>query len=152
MSLNGRTVVVLAFPDYHELEFWYPVLRAREEDADVRIVATSVTGVESHLGYPVIPDAAAADLAPADIDAVVVPGAVDGLPELSKPQWDLLRAVAAAGGLVASIGTGAKLLEENDLVGGDNVTAQTTDDLPDFFRALTAAVGEASGAGAGKRG
>ncbi|MET0233648.1 MAG: DJ-1/PfpI family protein [Kibdelosporangium sp.] len=142
MSLSGRTVVVLAFPDYHELEFWYPVLRAREEDADVRIVATSEAGVESHLGYPVIPDTDAADLVPADVDAVVVPGAVNGLPELSAPQWDLLRAVAAAGGLVASIGTGAKLLSQEDLVGSENVAGQTTDELPELFRELIAAVGK----------
>jgi protease I len=146
MSLNGRTVVVLAFPGYHELEFWYPVLRAREEDADVRIVATSAAGVESHLGYPVIPDADA-DLDPAGIDAIVVPGAVNGLPELSAPQWDLLRAVASAGGLVASIGTGAKLLREKDLADGGSVSVQTTDELPEFFRELATAVSKA-----GKRG
>ena len=36
MSLAQQKVVVLAYPGYQELDFWYPVLRSREEGAEGR--------------------------------------------------------------------------------------------------------------------
>jgi deglycase len=136
MSLSGRTIVVLAFPGYHELEFWYPVLRGREEDADVRIVASAPAGVDSHLGYPVVPDTTPEDLDVTGVHAVVVPGTVEGQPELSTAQEELLRAVAAAGGVVAAVGSGTKVVDAAIAA----ISVATTDELPDFFRKLEGAL------------
>lgn len=133
MSLSGRTIVVLAFPGYHELEFWYPVLRGREEDADVRIVASAEAGVDSHLGYPVVADTAPAAVDVTAVHAVVVPGTVEGQPELSAAQAELLRAVSAAGGVVAAVGSGTRVVDAA-------IAAGTTDELPDFFRKLAGAL------------
>jgi putative intracellular protease/amidase len=35
MNLSGKKIVVLVERDYQDLEVWYPLLRLREEGADV---------------------------------------------------------------------------------------------------------------------
>lgn len=47
MSLAQQNVVVLAYPRYQELDFWYPVLRGREEGATVHIVAAGPEGARA---------------------------------------------------------------------------------------------------------
>jgi protease I len=139
MSLQGRSIAVLAYPGYQELEFWYPVLRGREESATVWVVAADAQGSESYLGYPVIPDADAGDLDPATVDALVAPGVVDGPPQASEPQRQLIRAVQAAGGRLYAIGTGAALMR--DALGAaagaaDYHCEAGPDDLPALLRTL----------------
>ena len=69
------SVGVLVYNGYHELEFWYPVLRLREAG-----IAVSVLGVEgdqavySLLGYPVVPNSALTKASPSDFSAIVIPG------------------------------------------------------------------------------
>ncbi|HTF11649.1 MAG TPA: DJ-1/PfpI family protein [Asanoa sp.] len=142
MSLGQRTVVVLAYPDYQELDFWYPVLRGREEGATVHIVGPPS---ESILGYPVIADTAATDLDPATVDVVVLPGVVPGgRPAATDDQVALVAAVHAAGGTVAAVGNGAAVLDA--AVPGATervVTAAGTDDLAAFFRDVRAALAPA---------
>jgi protease I len=41
--LTGRKVIVLAEDMYEDLELWYPVLRLREEGAEVVIAGTGAT-------------------------------------------------------------------------------------------------------------
>ena len=94
MSLQGRSIAVLVYPGYQELEFWYPVLRAREESAAVRIVGADRQGSESYLGYPVIPDTDASDVDPAAVDALVAPGAVGEAPGIKDTVAALLRIAA----------------------------------------------------------
>ncbi|MGQ9571990.1 MAG: type 1 glutamine amidotransferase domain-containing protein [Dehalococcoidia bacterium] len=73
--LTGRKVVVLAEDMYEDLELWYPVLRLREEGAEVVIVgtgsSTSYTGLK---GYPLTVDAAIDQVRAEEVDAVIVPG------------------------------------------------------------------------------
>ncbi len=137
MSLHERSVAVLAYPGYQELEFWYPVFRAREEGADVSIVAPSADPCESFLGYPVIGNADAGTLEAGSLDALVVPGTVEGLPPASEAQRDLVRAVHAAGGKVYAAGSGAALVKD---VLGDafdpSTAAAGPDDLPALVRRL----------------
>ena len=83
MGDHGDTVGVLVYGGYHELEFWYPVLRLREADIPV-----SVLGVEgdqaaySLLGYPVVPNASLTKVSPSDFSAIVIPGGnVDNISE-----------------------------------------------------------------------
>jgi len=139
MSLGQRTIVVLAYPDYQELDFWYPVLRGREEGATVHIVGTPG---ESILGYPVIPDTAAADLDPATVDVVVAPGVAPGSsPTATGEQLALVTAVHGNGGLVAAVGNGADVLDAAVPTATDRVIkAAGTDDLATFFGGVRAAL------------
>jgi len=43
MSLEGKRVAILTENYYQELEFWYPLLRLREEGAEVTIATVSPT-------------------------------------------------------------------------------------------------------------
>ncbi|GAA1008469.1 hypothetical protein Aple_069770 [Acrocarpospora pleiomorpha] len=130
MSLAQRKVVVLAYPRYQELDFWYPVLRSREEGATVHIVGEAT---ESILGYPVIPDTETVD--PAQIALIIAPGVAAGeSPLASAGQVALVSAVHAAGGLVAAVGNGAEVIDaalpdQNDRI----ILADGTDDLAPFF-------------------
>jgi len=135
MSLGQQKVVVLAYPRYQELDFWYPVLRSREEGATVHIVAAAPDGCESILGYPVIPDTAASGVDPAGIALIVAPGVAAGTgPAASTEQVALMAAVHAAGGLVAAVGNGAEVVGAA-LPGATDrvVTAAGTNDLAAFF-------------------
>ena len=138
MSLRDRTIVVLAHPGYQELEFWYPVLRGREEGATVTVVASATGGCESFLGYPVLGDAVAADVDVEHLGALVVPGTVTGRPTLSDDQLQLIKTAQAANRPVYAIGSGAELVRE--LVGAipESRRAADADGLPDLFRRLHA--------------
>lgn len=103
MSLTGRTIAVLAAEGYQELELWYPVLRAREAEADVAIITADPAGVTSHLGYPLIP--VGQDTEPSALDAIVVAGTVTGAPALSDAQTVLLKAASAEAKPIYTIGT-----------------------------------------------
>jgi protease I len=141
MSLAGRAIAVLSVPDYQELEFWYPVLRAREEGAEVTVVDDQPR--ESHLGYPVVPDQGPHEADAARIDAVVIAGAVMGEASLSAAQWTFIKDAAAAGAIVAAIGSGAAALSSElpDLAAGTrSILGGGPDDLPAFFRRLSDAL------------
>ncbi|GAB1822792.1 DJ-1/PfpI family protein [Herbidospora sp. RD11066] len=137
MSLAQQKVVVLAYPGYQELDFWYPVLRSREEGATVHIVAAA-QGAESILGYPVIPDTDAADLDPASVAVIIAPGVAPwDLPAPTGEQIALVTAVHAAGGHVASVGNGASVIAK--AIGDDAervVAVEGTNDLAEFFATL----------------
>lgn len=144
MTLDGRMIVVLAYPGYQELEFWYPVLRGREEGATVRIVAASSDTNDSYLGYPVLGDTAAQDIAPDGVDALVVPGTVTGPPGLSTAQHDLIKAVHASGRAVYALGTAVDVVTE--LIGAlspDRI-AVDADALPEFVTRLRTQLAPAS--------
>ena len=72
--LTGRRVIVLAEDMYEDLELWYPVLRLREEGAEVVIAGTGAPAYKGKNGYPVTVDIAVDKLSAADFDAVVIPG------------------------------------------------------------------------------
>ena len=141
MSLTGRSIAVLAYPEYQELEFWYPVLRAREEGADVAVVAASAEGAESFLGYPVVGDTAASELDVERLDALIVPGTVKGRPGASDDQIQLIKAAHAARRPIYVISSGAKLVR--DLIGevDPDRRAADADGLPDLVRRLLAELG-----------
>ena len=72
--LTGRKVIVLAEDMYEDLELWYPVLRLREEGAEVVIAGTGAPAYKGKNGYPVTVDAAVDNVSAGDFDAVVIPG------------------------------------------------------------------------------
>src|SRR5581483_3394238 len=72
--LKGRKILVLAEDLYEDLELWYPVLRLREEGAEVTLAGTGDKTYKGKNGYPVTVDKNIDELSPADFDALVVPG------------------------------------------------------------------------------
>jgi protease I len=129
---------VLAYPGYQELEFWYPVLRSREEGATVKVVASSEEGCESFLGYPVVGDADAAGVDVNHLDALIVPGTVTGQPTPSNAQLQLIKAVHAAGRPLYAIGSGVAMVV--GVVGevDEARSAADADALPELVRRLGA--------------
>jgi protease I len=149
MPLVGSEIVVLAYAGYQELDFWYPVLRGREEGATVHIVGSDPAGSESILGYPVIPQTAAESVNAAGVAAVILPGGPPGVvPAASPEQLDLVRRAHAAGAVVAAIGTGAGALARAVPPGSQSsrvLIADGTNGLVELFRALREALaGEAA--------
>jgi protease I len=124
MSLDGRRVAVLAEEAYQELEFWYPVMRLREEGADV-VVAAPRAGhaYESLLGYPLLAEKAIGELDPATLDAVVIPGGEAGTRlEDSPTAIDLVRKLSERGAITASISSGSAVLARAGALSGRRAT------------------------------
>jgi protease I len=75
MSLKGKRVAVLAENLYDDRELWYPLIRLREEEAEVRVVAPAQGATyKSKHGLEVVSDLAAAEADAATFDAVIIPG------------------------------------------------------------------------------
>jgi deglycase len=140
-------VGVLVYDGYHELEFWYPVLRLREADAAVTVIGVGGDqAVYSLLGYPVVPNTALAKTSPGDFAAIVIPGGnvstIVGDASLRRFLGEaagngaVLAAISQAGSLLASEGT--KTATDKTIV------AQSADELPQWSRKLLAALGTKS--------
>jgi protease I len=146
----GARVGVLVRDGYQELEFWYPLLRLREDGVDVTVIGTGDRTYHSKLGYPVIPDVTLA-AAPGDLDAIIVPGA-SARDSIDADTRGFLKRAHDRGAIVAATSEGPRALVESGIVGsgkpagegvsvdGRIITASTADDLPAFFRALDAAL------------
>jgi protease I len=122
---------VFLYDGFQEMEFWYPVLRLREIDADVVVIG--VDGKEaasSVLGYPVVPNMAMADTAPGDYAVLIIPGGnVAKLAENASFR-DFLREAARKGVHIAAASQAASLAPPDARV------AHTTDDVPHWTRNL----------------
>ncbi|ARU62796.1 protease [Tumebacillus avium] len=75
MRLQGKKVIQLVEHEFEDLELWYPVLRLREEGAEVHIVGPDANETYTgKYGVPIQSDLAFADVSAADYDAILVPG------------------------------------------------------------------------------
>lgn len=141
-------VVALAEHGYHELAFWYPVLRLRELGAAVSVAAPAADETYvSTLGYPVIPDLDLAAAAAREPGVLVVPGGQAGRHlAASAPAGALVRGVLARGGTVAITGEPAELAP---VAGGAGLAAGPADVLacpgPDDLTTLVPALARRSG-------
>lgn len=75
MQLQDQRIVVLVDKSFEDLEFWVPVMRLREERAEVVIAGREAeqTFTGKH-GLTATTTVAARDVDTSDIDAVVIPG------------------------------------------------------------------------------
>lgn len=73
--LRGVRIAVLLEDGFEDLEFWVPVMRLREEGAEVKVVGNEAGGT-AHGKHCLTAssDVAAEDVSAEDFDAVVVPG------------------------------------------------------------------------------
>jgi protease I len=124
MRLKGKRVLLLVEDLYQELEVWYPLLRLREEGAEVVTVAPQGrTTYRSKLGYPVDADTAAAEVSLPMFAGVIVPGGY--APDLMRrhpAMVALVRNCFLLGKTVAAICHGGWMLASAGILQGRTVT------------------------------
>ena len=75
MKLQGKSIAFLVEDEFEDLEFWVPVMRLREEGAEVIVVGTGRKDTyQGKHGLTARADTAADQVDPSDFDAVVIPG------------------------------------------------------------------------------
>jgi protease I len=74
IPLDGMRVVVLVGEGVEDLEYWVTVMRLREAGAAVTSVSTTLEPVRGKNGLAAQADRLASDVAPADVDGLVIPG------------------------------------------------------------------------------
>ncbi|MEX2493882.1 MAG: type 1 glutamine amidotransferase domain-containing protein [Nitrospirales bacterium] len=72
--LANQRILVLVEDLYEDLELWYPVLRFREEGAQVVLAGTGKKTYQGKHGYPVTVDSHINSITGKDFHAVVIPG------------------------------------------------------------------------------
>jgi protease I len=128
VELTQARIIVLVENLYQELELWYPVLRFREEGADVRVVGPSTSEVyASKIGYPARADLTVADVDLDSVDAVIIPGGFSPEYLRRNPEMVTLVQEANAKGLVlAAICHAGWLLATAEIVRDRDVTSVAT--------------------------
>jgi len=125
VKLKEKKIAVLAADQYEDLELWYPLLRMKEEGADVTVVGTTEDKVyESKHGYPVRVEATTNEKVVNDFDTVIIPGGY--APDLMRRDPDLLelvRRVFKRGGLIAMICHAGWVPISAGIVNGKRVTS-----------------------------
>ena len=168
--LTGKRVLFFAGPLYEDLELWYPKIRLEEEGAATTVAGLGEPTYQGKRGYPVTVDASIHDVDPSDFDALVIPGgfAPDQLRRHARV-LEITREIFRAGKPVAFIchagwvPISAKIVQgkratsvraiKDDLenagviwedqpvvVDGNLISSRTPADLPQFCRALLAAL------------
>ncbi|MCM3490775.1 type 1 glutamine amidotransferase [Alkalihalophilus marmarensis] len=75
MRLEGKKVIQIVSKDFEDLELWYPVLRLREEGAEVHIAGEKAN--ETYVGkygVPIVSEYSFEEINPEEYDAILVPG------------------------------------------------------------------------------
>jgi protease I len=122
--MSPRTVLVLAGPEYEDLELWYPKLRLEEAGYRAPIAGVGADRYLGKWGYPAPVDVQLADVDIDTLAGVVVPGgwAPDKLRRLPAV-LDCVRHVHEAGKLVATICHGPWVLISARIVRGRTLTS-----------------------------
>lgn len=169
-SLQGTTVLFLAAPLYEDLELWYPKIRLEEEGVRTVVAGLGERSYQGKRGYPVTPDVSVEDIRAASFDGLVIPGGyAPDILRRSRRVLELTREIFEAGKPVAFIchagwvpisagivrgrrGTSvgairddlvnAGLVWEDSavVVDGNLISSRTPADLPQFCRAIIAAL------------
>jgi protease I len=125
MRLQGKRVAVLVGPGYEDLEFWVPLMRLQEEEAETTVVG--IRAGESYTsksgGLKATAQVGAEQAASEQFDAVVVPGgwAPDKLRRYESV-CALVRGTYEQGKVVASICHGGLVLISAGIVRGHRAT------------------------------
>jgi len=178
MSLEGKTVLIFAAPLYEDLELWYPKIRLEEAGARTVVAGLGEKTYHGKKGYPVTVDADVDRVQAKDYDALVIPGGyAPDLMRRSERLLEITREIYQAGKPVAFIchagwvpisagilrgkrGTSVRAIKDDlvnagllwedrpVVVDGNLISSRTPADLPDFMRALIAALeGQTRGTG-----
>ncbi|NIQ94478.1 MAG: type 1 glutamine amidotransferase [Desulfuromonadales bacterium] len=172
MGLKGKRVAILAEEQYEDLELWYPLLRLKEEGAEVSVVGAGADTYASKHGYSVKTDADVKDVFAPDFDAVVIPGgyapdhmrrhaAMVNFVHACHEEGKVVAAICHAGWMLASAGiirgrqvtgffairddlvnAGAEYIDAEVVRDGNLITSRVPSDLPAFCRTIIAALKE----------
>jgi protease I len=125
MKLKGKRIAILAEDLYQDLELWYPLLRFREEGAEVVVVGSGAAKVHtSKYGYPVQVDKFAQEVKADQFDAVIIPGGYAPDRMRRHPAMvSLVRDAAQKGKVVAAICHAGWMLASAEVIQGKTVTA-----------------------------
>jgi protease I len=133
MRLQNKRVGVVVEEGFEDLEFWVPVMRLREEGAQVTVIGSG--RAERFQGKHCLqakPDVGADQVSADDFDALVVPGgwAPDKLRRVPAV-LDLVRAAYQQGKIIGSICHAGWVLISAGVVRGHRATGSTgiKDDL-----------------------
>jgi deglycase len=170
MSLQGKTILFFAGPLYEDLELWYPKIRLEEEGASTVVAGTGEKTYQGKRGYPLAVDTSVDEIEAAEFDGLVIPGGyAPDIMRRSPKLLQLTREIYQAGKPVAFIchagwvpisagivkgkrGTSvgairddlinAGMLWEDSpvVVDGNLISSRTPADLPQFMKALIAAL------------
>lgn len=95
MRLQGKKVVCFVEGEFEDLELWYPVIRLREEGAQVDLAGPEADTVYiGKYGVPAKSDLSFSDMKADDYDAVLVPGG--WAPDKIRRYPDVLKLVQEA--------------------------------------------------------
>jgi protease I len=170
MSLAGKRILFFAGPLYEDLELWYPKIRLEEEGATTTVAGLGDKTYAGKRGYPVTVDTHVDAVDAGGFDALVIPGgfAPDQL-RRSETVLRITRDMFRAGKPIAFIchagwvPISAKILKgkratsvraiKDDMenagvtwedapvvVDGNLISSRTPADLPQFCKALIAAL------------
>ena len=170
MTLRNKTILFFAGPLYEDLELWYPKIRLEEEGARTVVAGTGEKTYQGKRGYPLTVDTSVEEIAAEDFDGLVIPGGyAPDIMRRSQKLLQLTREIYQAGKPVAFIchagwvpisagivrgkrGTSvgaikddlvnAGMLWEDSavVVDGNLISSRTPADLPQFCRAIIAAL------------
>jgi protease I len=122
-TMIGR-VACLVGPEYEDLEVWYPKLRLEEAGYEVPLVGIGDATYRGKHGYPAPVDLHIDALDVRDLAGIIAPGgwAPDKLRRVPAV-LNAVRAVNAAGGMVATICHGPWILISAGIVRGRTLTS-----------------------------
>jgi protease I len=133
MRLQNKRVGVFVEEGFEDLEFWVPVMRLREEGAQVTIIGSGrADGFRGKHCLEAQPEVTADQVSADDFDALVVPGgwAPDKLRRVPAV-LDLVRTVYEQGKIIGSICHAGWVLASAGILKGHRATGSTgiKDDL-----------------------
>jgi len=172
MTLQNQTILFFAGPLYEDLELWYPKIRLEEEGARTVVAGTGEKTYQGKRGYPLTVDTNVDDITAGGFDGLVIPGGyAPDIMRRSGKLLQLTREIYQAGKPVAFIcdagwvpfsagivrgkrGTrvgaikddlfNAGMIWEDSpvVVDGNLISSRTPADLPQFCKAIIAALGK----------
>jgi protease I len=166
----ARTFLVLVGPDYEDLEVWYPKLRLEEAGYTVKLAGTGEPSYRGKHGYPCPVDGHVKEFPAEKLCGILAPGgwapdklrrdpevlarvrevhAADGVvATICHGPWILISAGIVRGRQLTStvgirddlVNAGAEWVDQPAVTDGNIVSARVPADLPEFARAILAAL------------